>query len=250
VAEKTSGGPLNILVTVPLDDGLVSQIKKISPRIRVTNIFDLIMAELKGDASTGKKQDALLADAEIIYGFGLPSNVIHRAPKLKWVQTTSAGVDRYLSDDLCKSKVILTNVRGMHAVPVSEFVLCQMLMFAKGSQQCFQQKQMKHWKPFMPSVLHSKTVGIIGLGGIGHEIARLCKAFGMRVLASHRRAKRTDHLRYVDDVYPAGDWVDLLSESDFVVLSLPLTPDTYKIFSERQFRSMKPTACLINIARG
>jgi D-2-hydroxyacid dehydrogenase (NADP+) len=250
VAQKNSSGPLNILITVPLDDSFVRQIKSIDKRIHLTNIFDMMMAELKGDVSARDKQAALLADAEIIFGFGLPGDVIRRAPKLKWIQTTSAGVDRYLSDDLCKSSVTLTNVRGMHAAPVSEFVLGEMLMFAKGSQQCFQQKQMKQWKPFMPSVLHSKTVGIVGLGGIGREIGRLSRAFGMRVLATHRRARRTDHVRYVDQVYPVGDLLELLGESDFVVLALPLTPETFKIFGEREFRRMKPTAYLINIARG
>jgi phosphoglycerate dehydrogenase-like enzyme len=88
------------------------------------------------------------------------------------------------------------------------------------------------------------------MGGIGRETARLSKAFGMRVLASHRRAKRADHMRYVDEVYPANDLTELLNESDFVVLALPLTTETYKMFGERQFRSMKPTAFLLNIARG
>jgi phosphoglycerate dehydrogenase-like enzyme len=248
--KKNNTSPFNILVTVPLDARLVGLITGIDPRVRVTNIFDLIMAELKGDASARKKQDALLAGAEIIYGFGLPSEVIKRSPKLKWIQTTSAGVDRYLTDDLRKSHVILTNVRGMHAVTIGEFVLGEMLMFAKGAPHCFQQKQMKQWKPFMPTGLHSKTVGIVGFGGIGGEIARLSKSFGMKVLATHRSARGSDRARYVDTIYPLDGLATLLGQSDFVVLALPLTHETTGLIGEPQLRSMKPAAYLINISRG
>jgi phosphoglycerate dehydrogenase-like enzyme len=247
---KDNSGPLNILITIPLDANLVNRITGIDRRVRITNIFDLMMAELKGDASARQKQDALLAGAEIIYGFGLPGDVINRAAKLKWIQTTSAGVDRYLNDDLRSSRVILTNVRGMHAVTIGEFVLGEMLMFAKGAPQCFQQKQLKQWKPFMPTGLHTKTVGIIGFGGIGREIARLAKAFGMKVLATHRSARSTDHARYVDEIYPLDELTVLLGKSDFVVLALPLTHETTAMIGQKQLRTMKPTAFLINISRG
>ena len=247
---KDNNGSIRILSTLPLDGNLVQQITSVDRRIRLTNIFDLMMAELQGDASAREKQDAPLAGAEIIYGFGLPGDVINRAPKLKWIQTISAGADRYLNNDLRNSRVILTGVKGMHAATIGEFVVGEMLMFAKGAPSCFQQKQMKQWKPFMPSVLHSKTVGIIGLGGIGREIARISKAFSMKVLATHRSATRAEHARYVDEIYPVDDLTGLLGESDFVVLALPLTQETTAMIGEKQLRSMKPTAFLINISRG
>lgn len=137
IKDKPHTGPLNVLVTSPLDEAQNQQIRNVDARIRLTSIFDLMMAELKGDAAAREKQDHLLADAEIIYGFGLPGDVVQRAPGLKWVQFTSAGVDRYLTDDLRKSRVILTNVRGMHAVTIGEFVLEEMLMFAKGAPTAF-----------------------------------------------------------------------------------------------------------------
>ena len=247
---KDENGPIRILSTLPLSGDLVQQITGIDRRIRLTGIFDLMMAELQGDASARAKQDAPLAGAEIIYGFGLPGDVINRAPKLKWIQTISAGADRYLNDDLRNSRVMLTGVKGMHAVTIGEFVIGEMLMFAKGAPACFQQKQVKQWKPFMPSVLHSKTVGIIGLGSIGREIARISKAFSMKVLATHRSARRAEHARYVDQIYPLDDLTGLLGESDFVVLALPLTRETTAMIGEKQLRSMKHTAFLINISRG
>ena len=247
---KDNNGSIRILSTLPLSENLVQQITGIDRRIRLTNIFDLMMAELQGDASAREKQDAPLAGAEIIYGFGLPGDVINRAPKLKWIQTISAGADRYLNDDLRNSRVILTGVKGMHAATISEFVIGEMLMFAKGAPACFQHKQLKQWKPFMSSVLHGKTVGIIGLGGIGREVARISRAFGMKVLATHRSARRTEHARYVDEIYPVDDLTGLLGKSDFVVLALPLTQETTAMIGEKQLRSMKPTAFLINISRG
>jgi D-2-hydroxyacid dehydrogenase (NADP+) len=242
--------PLNIVVTIPMDENLVRRIIDIGTQVTLISIFEVMYADKGGDAAAREKLNAILANAEIIYGFGLPVDVVARSPKLKWVQMTSAGVDRFLTDELRQSKVIMTNVRGMHAVPMGEFVLGQMLMFAKGAQHCFQQKQGKQWKPFMPSMLHSKTVGIVGLGSIGHEIARLSKAFGMRVLAVRRSEGKVKTARYVDDIFPREQFKQMLSESDFIVLTVPLTAETLKIIGEQEFRSMKPTAYLINVARG
>jgi len=102
----------------------------------------------------------------------------------------------------------------------------------------------------MPKVLRSKTVGIVGLGNIGREVARLAKAFGMRVVATRRSVKRVARAKYVDILLPREQLLRLLSESDFVVLSLPFTSETNKLIGEKELRTMKPTAYLINIARG
>jgi phosphoglycerate dehydrogenase-like enzyme len=99
-------------------------------------------------------------------------------------------------------------------------------------------------------VLRSKTVGIVGLGHIGREVARLAKAFGMRVVATRRSARQSQRARYVDRLFAPDQLLQLLSESDFVVLTLPLTKETHKIIGEAELRSMKPTAYLINVARG
>jgi D-2-hydroxyacid dehydrogenase (NADP+) len=241
---------VNLLVTIALDDACLRQIMNISSRIKLTNISELVRAEQKGDAVAKKQSDALLAEAEVIYGFGLPQNLIARAPKLKWVQMMSAGVERFLDDGLRRSPVTMTNVSGIHAIPIGEFVLELMLMFAKQAPLCFQMKQEKQWGRFMPTVLHSKTVGIIGLGSIGREVARLAKAFGMRVVSTHRSVLQSERARYVDVLFAPDKLLQLLSVSDFVVLALPLTPETNRIIGEVQLHSMKPTAYLINIARG
>ena len=246
---------VNVLVISSISEQSLRQIAAVSPRIKLSdasNLWDapdMVTAERKGDISN-EKFDALLAQAEVIYGFRPPQNVIARAPKLKWIQTMLAGVDHILDNDIVQSPVILTNTSGIHGTPVSEVVFMMMLMFAKEAPSCFQLKQRKQWKRFIPALLHSKTVGIVGLGSIGKEVARLAKTFGMRVIATHRSAKRVTRARYVDTVLPREQLPVLLSESDFVVLILPLTPETNKLIGERELRTMKSTAYLINVGRG
>jgi D-2-hydroxyacid dehydrogenase (NADP+) len=241
---------VNVLVTSALNEASRKQITDVSRRIKLDEVSELVRREQAGDAAAKKELDTLLADAEIIYGFRLPENVIARAPRLKWFQTMSAGVDRYLDDRFRRSSVVLTSVSGIHAVPIGEFVLGLMLMFAKQVPLAFQQQQQRQWKPFLATVLHSKTVGIVGLGHIGREVARLAKAFGMRVLATRRSVGKSKRVRYVDRLFTPGQLKRLLSESDFVVLTLPLTAETHGIIGEAELRAMKPTAYLINVARG
>jgi D-2-hydroxyacid dehydrogenase (NADP+) len=241
---------INVLMTLSLDEASMQQITAVSSRIKLTNVSELVKAEQKGDAAAKKQLDALLAVTEIIYGFRLPENVIARAPKLRWFQTMSAGVDRFLDDNFRKSSVIMTSVSGIHATPIGEFVLQLMLMFAKQAPLAFQQKQQRQWKSFLAMELRSRIIGIVGLGHIGREVARLAKAFGMRVVATRRSAGKSQRARYVDRLFAPGQLLQLLAESDFVVLTLPLTKETHRIIGEAELRSMKPTAYLINIARG
>lgn len=233
-----------------VDEERLRQIALVSPNINVRRVSDLAYAERKGDLASKAKLDALLAEAEVIYGNGFPRNLMARAPKLKWIQTTSAGVDHFLSTDIGQSPVILTSASGIHATAIGEFVLDLMLMFAKQAPLRFRLKEKHEWKRFTPAVLNSKTVGIVGLGNIGREIARLAQAFGMRVIATRRSAKHVTRARHVDVLLPPEQLRRLLSESDFVVLIVPLTSETESLIGEEELRTMKPTAYLINVARG
>lgn len=247
-------GKINVLVLSAIGEECLRQIAGVSPRINLRDASDLwdapdmVTAERKGDFRDDKFE-ALLAQAEVLYGYRPPQNVIARAPGLKWIQTMLAGVDHILTDDILQSPVILTNMRGIHASPVSELALEMMLMLAKQAPLCFQSKQEKRWQRFVPDLLCFRTVGILGLGSIGKEVARLAKALRMRVLAvDETRGVRP--AKNVDTMIPAGQLQQLLAESDFVVLVLPLTPRTDKLIGERELKAMKPTAYLINVGRG
>ncbi len=249
---------LNVLVITPAFDGSFPQadqetlkkISGISPRIHVKDVSSLVAAEFRGDNSSKKELNTLLARADVIFGLIPPQDILIRAPRLEWIQMMSAGVDRLRATEIWQSEVTITGVSGIHATPIGEFVLELMLMFAKKAPQCFQMKQNHEWRRFMPAVLHGKTVGIVGLGHIGREIARLSKAFGMKVIATRRSAKIIGSAKYVDRLFPATKLSSLLTQSDFVVVSVPLTKETFQLIGEKELKAMKPTAYIINIARG
>ncbi|MCG0275983.1 MAG: D-2-hydroxyacid dehydrogenase [Thermosediminibacteraceae bacterium] len=192
------------------------------------------------------------ADVYVDWGFNFERRFIEAADKLKWIQSLSAGVER-LPFDLVKEKgIIVTNTSGIHKVPISELVFGYMLMFARGLIRFYKQQQKKIWnKNVSTTELFEKTLGIVGTGNIGSEIARLGKAFGMKVIGLSKSGKIKEHYKeHYDELYDASSLNALLSKSDFVVCAVPLTPETRYLFGEEQFRAMKPTAYFINIARG
>jgi D-2-hydroxyacid dehydrogenase (NADP+) len=249
---------LNVLVIVPafndstphVDEAILRRIEEVSPKISAKDGSAATQGESRGDTAAKEKLDAMLAEADVIYGLFVPQTMLARAPKLKWVQTMSAGVDRFIDTDIWQSPVVLTGVSGIHATPIGEYVLMIMLMLAKKAPLYFELKAKHEWMRFMPSVLRGKTVGILGLGSIGREVARLSGAFGMRVIATRRSARATTRARYVDKVFPPGQLHQLLAESDYVAVTLPLTPETRNIIGEAELNAMKSTGYIINIGRG
>ena len=242
--------PVNLVVTTPIGEPCLSEIAGLDPRIRVRDVSDLAKAESQGDYSRAEEFDGILAETQVVYGLRLPQNLVTRAPKLRWVQVLSAGVDRYLATDIRTSPVTLTNASGIHATPIAEFVMEQMLMFAKRASDCFEMKQTRRWARYTPTVLKGKTVGIVGLGKIGRETARLSKAFGMRVMATRRSTRRIGRGLYVDVMLPRDELPQLLAESDYVVITLPHTKETTGLIGKRELGAMKPSAFIINIGRG
>ena len=240
---------VNVIIATPVSEEAQQKIKSVSPQIIVKDVSDLSRRDYQGDLRARKALDTILADAEISFGMRTPVNLLARAPKLKWIQVTSAGVDRYLTEEFKRSKVILTNASGVHATPIGEFVISLMLMFAKNAPLFFDAKQKKQWLRSPGTVLRDKTVGVVGLGSIGQEVARLCKAFRMRVIATRRSPKRR-HARNVDLLLPPNGLPRLLEESDYVAICLPLTKETRKLIGVAEFKMMKPSAYIINIGRG
>jgi phosphoglycerate dehydrogenase-like enzyme len=168
-------------------------------------------------------------------------------PQLRWVHTASAGVDDPLFHRLLQHGVLLTNAIGVRRVPIGQHTLLMMLYFARCMPKYLAAQREHRWDPGWGEELTGKTVGIVGLGHIGQEVARLSKAFGMRVLAMKRRMTQVE---WVDQLLPPTALHQLLPESDFVVISTALTPETRGLFGEKEFDLMKPTAYLLNVARG
>jgi phosphoglycerate dehydrogenase-like enzyme len=176
------------------------------------------------------------------------------APRLKWIQLTSAGADRMLNSGFVEQGITVTTVSGLHATPIGEFIIGAMLQWAKGAPRTMRAQLRHEWTRFAPTELYGKTVGIVGIGHIGAEAARLAKAFGCRVIATRRSAtaaETADHAGApADEILPSSELPRLLAESDYVVLCVPLTNDTRGLIGEKELRLMKPSACIVNIARG
>jgi phosphoglycerate dehydrogenase-like enzyme len=242
---------INIVVSRPVrlnwPTDCLQEITAVSSRIKLNDISELIEAEAKGDIAATAQIDSILKEAEILYGNISPKTFMSRAPKLKWIQTPLAGVDFFLKPEIINSPVILTNAR-IHGTQIRELVFNLMLMLARQSYQHFRYQQQKKWQPIMPSLLEKKTIGILGMGNIGQAVAKLSKAFGMRVVAMRARAAIPN--KYVDITYPPTGLREILAQADYLVIILPLTPETRNLIGETELRAMKPTAYLINVARG
>lgn len=173
---------------------------------------------------------------------------LYSLPSLKWVHTISAGVEQALDETLRAAPITLTNARGVFDLPIAETVITYLLMIVKQMPVFMTQQRAHQWKKQPLRELAGLTVGIVGLGSIGAEIARLCRALGMRVLATRRHPE--GGAPNVDQLLPLEQLETLLAQVDFVVLAVPLTGETRGMIGEAQLRALRPGAWLINIARG
>jgi D-2-hydroxyacid dehydrogenase (NADP+) len=242
---------IKVVLTTPLDERNVQKIKAVSKGVSIDQVSRLIVAERKGSNTDNQKLDLLLREAEVLYGYihHFPKDLPKRVFRLKWIQSMTAGIDR-LPEEIMKSHIRVTNTSGIHGTSIGEVVLEMMLMFIKDAPACFQMKQNREWKRYKQRLLKDQTAGIIGLGMIGKEIARLCKAFDMNVIGMRRSGGPESVIPEVDRVYLREQLPELLSASDFVILALPLTVETRGMIGEKELRDMKPGAYLINVARG
>ncbi|MEX0785006.1 MAG: D-2-hydroxyacid dehydrogenase [Dehalococcoidia bacterium] len=259
---------VNVLISFALEPELVEQVQAVDPRVRVRvlgqNVRQLFRgekrypSELEAQTARQELEDAM-AEAEVLFGFWGPGLVemfptldtlSENAPKLRWLQLTSAGVDRAARSGLLESDLLITSASGLHATPIGEYVLALMLMFCKGAHRFVRAQQQREWIRYMPDELYGKTVGIVGAGHIGAEVGRLSRAFGCRVIGIRRSAAKRTLDEHGGELLPPSELPYLLSESDFVVLAVPLTNETRGLIGEAELKQMKPSAVLINIARG
>ncbi len=203
-----------------------------------------------------RERDALLAQADIAcIGFPYPLDLAARASGLRWVHQTNAGASNLRFGDLYRNRsVCITTSRGSNKpLPIAEYVIAAVFAFAKKIPQAVVDRQARQLdrRNYELILIRDKTIGIVGLGGIGQEVARLAKAVGMRVLATRKSASaRTDSVDGVDTLFPPQDLEVMLAQADFVAVCAQHTPETEGIIGKNQLQVMKPTAYLINIARG
>ena len=251
---------LKVLIASYLEPEYIERIRRSVPQVELIYRPDLIGAPLFHAHHTAvierspqqeSEWRALLAQADILFDF----DHTHRdklpqlAPNLKWIQTTSAGIGQFVKRyGYDRTGWIFTTASGVHARPLAEFCLMAMLMFVKNYAEMDRLKQMQTWQRFNGSELHGMTVGIIGLGKIGRDVAQICNFFGMRVIGTRRDISQP--VAAVDQLFAPDELDAVLPQVDFLVLCTPHTPETDGLLSAERIALLQSTAVLINIARG
>lgn len=212
--------------------------------------------------------DPLVKDADVLMGHRARPGLAEFAPRLRWIQFLGAGIDHLkITDLLAQNRIILTNASGVSATWIAEYVLASMLLFTHRFHVTMAAQRRHEWlgfSSFMAGVegIRGKTVGILGYGAIGRETARLCQAHQMEILALKRHPDNRADTSWIrpgvgdpQGVLPTR-WFgperreEILAASDYLVVSLPLTPDTHHFLGRREFDVMKKGAYLVNVGRG
>jgi len=212
--------------------------KILGPKFPVLTIHPAIKEEEVGD---------FIEKAEILLTSRISDGLMKKALKLQWIQATTTGVDYLVNLPSLRKEVWLTSARGIHGPQMSEMALLLMLALSRNLPQVIRNQDQKIWDRWPGKLLYQKKVGIVGLGAIGKEIAKKCKAFGMAV---HGVATKKREVEGVDYSYRIEELPQVLKEADYLILVVPNTPRTRKMIGAKELSMMKPTAYLINIARG
>ena len=188
-----------------------------------------------------------LARTEALMAGGVPPGVLPTMPKLRWAQAMSAGVEGWLALPDLPPNLTLTCARGTHTESMPENILAALLYVAKPVATAVENQKRGKWVHTVPQPLTGKTLGILGLGVIGQEVARLASAFGVRVIGTRRRPVPMAH---VAEILPPDRTDEVLAQSDYLLLLLPATPQTENFIDAKRLGLMKPTAWLLNFGRG
>lgn len=189
-------------------------------------------------------------EAEIIAGWNrrIEQEVLSQDSNLRWIQSWSAGVNSFPLEQLKVREILLTTASGVHAYPISETIFAMMLGFTRNIHTYVRNQLKKQWDDTnLKLEIHDKTIGIIGVGEIGLETAKIAKAFGMKVIGVRNSGKQA---KFVDEMYKTEQLPTVLKQCDFVIVCLPLTKKTHHLFGKEQFKQMKSTAFFVNIGRG
>jgi len=227
---------MKLLIYPDISDQDVLRIEASFPEL------DIIRPRSEGEAL------AYIVDADMMYGTITPA-LLMTAQHLKWVQANCIGMEHYIFPELLESQVLLSNVRGVFSDHIANQVWAYILAFSRGLPRYIRRQANREWNPEGETIhLGDQTIGIIGLGGIGREVARRAVPFGSRVIAVDPGV--FDPSEGVEAVWPLERLDDLLKTSDFVVICAPHSPETEKLIGAAQLNRMKSTGYLINIGRG
>ncbi len=172
------------------------------------------------------------------------------SPKLRWVHSRSAGIERLLFPALVESPIPLTNGKGVFSASLAEWVIGAVLYFAKDFRRLVKNQGARQWEEFAPDMVDGRTLGIVGYGDIGRATAARARALGMNILAVRRRPTESRGDPLVDEVLDGDGLPALLERSDYVLVATPLTAETRHLLGRKELGHLKPEAVLINVGRG
>ena len=215
---------------------------------------DVRCLRVSHDGHVHGEADTILDEAQVLlYGSvssGVFDHLLGRAPALRWVHSTAAGIEALLTPLARARGIVVTNARGVFSRPIAEYVVMMVLAVSRRLPQLLELQRERTWQPLQATELADLTVGIVGYGSIGREVARLLEPFDTPIIATRQRPGRgvseTGNVRLL----PPEGLEELLAESDVVVLAAPLTPRTEGMIGAAALQRMKPTAYLVNISRG
>lgn len=262
---------VEVLVIPQIPDPALARIANVSARVKVVDArgwfdveiratwpqwtVDRYLGARKYPASTLEERNRVLATAEVVLlGWPPLKDVRARAARLRWVHELPAGASNFLETDLWGSDVLVTTSRGFtNRRPMAEYVLASFLHFSRGLNFSYrdQRRHLFDHRTYDPVLIRDKTVCVVGAGGIGQEVGKLCAAAGMRVLGTRRHVPAGAAIPPgFARLEPAEALHDLLRESDFVAVCCPWTKETTKLIGGEAFAAMRPGTVLVNIARG
>jgi phosphoglycerate dehydrogenase-like enzyme len=195
------------------------------------------------------KVDPYIGSADILLTFGahMADHVLEKGKKLRWIQALGTGVDGIVDRPPFRKGVLVTNMHGLHGDSVPEAAIMLMLALARDLPRALRQRNARKWERYPSQLLKGKTVGIFGVGAIARSLAPKCRSFGMTVVgitSAPRAMEGFDRMVHRDDLESA------VRELDFLVLLTPYTPETHGIVGAKMLAAMKPSAFLVNLARG
>jgi phosphoglycerate dehydrogenase-like enzyme len=187
------------------------------------------------------------ARTEALMAYGAPPGLLPAMPKLRWVQAMTAGVEGWVALPDLPAGLTLTCARGTHRESMPENIIGALFYVAKPYAAAVENQKHSRWVHTVPQPLTGKTLGILGLGAIGQDVARVAAVLGMRVIGTRRRPEPMAH---VAEVFPAARTTEVLAQSDFLLLLLPATRETDNFINAERLGTMKPSAWLLNFGRG
>ena len=250
--------PVETLITVPFTEVLLNRLQGVSPKLNITSFLASRAEDIPAE---------IWARTEILYTATiLPAP--EQAAALRWIQFHFAGIDRYVEMPIVQQGgMLVTNISGAAVSQMAEYVVSMMLALGRKIPAIIASQKKSEWpkdrfERFSPFELRGKTVGIVGYGSIGRQVARLLQPFGVTVLATKRNAKQPHDRDYsiegmgdprgdlVQRLYPAQALHSMLKECHFVIVTTPLTPQTQGLLNEKALAAIRPGTYLIDVSRG